>query len=64
MQAEKKVSDFLIDLKIPFNHKADVTVLESGGEIVWIVGYRINERYKVTSQTKHILVVESTVAAD
>ena len=64
MQAEKKVSDFLIDLKIPFNNKADVTVLESDGEIVWIVGYRINDRYKVTSQTQRVLVIESTVAAD
>ena len=59
MRAEKKVSDFLIDLKIPFNDKADITVLESGTEIVWIVGYRISDRYKVTSETQRILVIES-----
>jgi tRNA(Ile)-lysidine synthase len=58
MRQEKKLSDFLIDLKIPFNTKADITVLESAGEIVWVVGYRINERYKVTEDTKRILVIE------
>lgn len=58
MQQEKKLSDFLIDLKVPFNSKADITVLESGKDIVWVVGFRINERYKVTPDTKRILVVE------
>lgn len=57
MQQEKKLSDFLIDLKIPFNAKADITVLESAGEIVWVVGYRISERYKVTPDSKRILVI-------
>lgn len=58
MRADKKVSDFLIDLKIPFNSKADVTVLESGGEIVWVVGHRISDRYKVTSATRRIITIE------
>lgn len=58
MHVEKKLSDFLIDLKIPFNSKADVTVLESNGDIVWVVGYRIHERYKVTPDTQRVLVVQ------
>jgi len=58
MHTEKKVSDFLIDLKIPFNSKADVTVLESAGEIVWIVGHRISEHFKVTTESKRIIVIE------
>ena len=62
MRDEKKVSDFLIDLKIPFNSKADITVLESAGEILWVVGHRISERYKVTTETKHVLVVEQVPA--
>jgi tRNA(Ile)-lysidine synthase len=60
MQQEKKLSDFLIDLKTPFNAKADITVVESGGEIVWVVGYRISERYKVTPDTERILVIGET----
>jgi tRNA(Ile)-lysidine synthase len=58
MRQEKKLSDFLIDLKVPFNSKADITVVESAGDIVWVVGYRISERYKVTADTKRILVIE------
>jgi tRNA(Ile)-lysidine synthase len=58
MQQEKKLSDFLIDLKIPFHRKADVTVLESGGRIAWVVGLRISEHYKITPDTKRVLVIE------
>ncbi len=58
MAQDKKVSDFLIDLKIPFNSKADVTVLVSGRDIVWIVGLRISDRYKVTDATKRILLIK------
>jgi len=63
MRQEKKLSDFLIDLKVPFNTKADITVLESGRDIIWVVGYRISERYKVTPDTKRILVVEQKEAS-
>jgi tRNA(Ile)-lysidine synthase len=62
MAQEKKLSDFLIDLKIPFNSKADITVLESAGTIVWVVGLRISDRYKVTSDTKRVLVIEQKPA--
>ncbi len=58
MRSAKKVSDFLIDLKVPFNSKADITVIESAGEIVWIVGHRISDRFKVTANTRRVLVIE------
>jgi tRNA(Ile)-lysidine synthase len=64
MRSEKKVSDFLIDLKVPFNSKADITVLESGAEIVCIIGHRISDRYKVTPDTRHVLVIEPKSASD
>jgi len=64
MRSEKKVSDFLIDLKIPFNSKADVTVLQSGDDIVWIVGHRIDDRYRVTESTQRVLVIEPGEASD
>jgi tRNA(Ile)-lysidine synthase len=60
MSQEKKLSDFLIDLKMPFNEKADVTVIESAGNIVWVVGLRISERFKVNSGTRRILIIEQT----
>ncbi len=57
MSRHKKVSDFLIDEKVSRAAKHDVTVVESGGEIVWIVGFRISDRVKVTERTRQILVL-------
>jgi tRNA(Ile)-lysidine synthase len=55
---KKKVSDLLVDLKIPFSHKKAVKVLVSGESIVWIIGYRSDDRYKITEQTRDILEVK------
>jgi tRNA(Ile)-lysidine synthase len=49
---KKKLSDFMIDSKISLPAKDLVTVLESGGEIAWIVGYRIDDRFKITPETR------------
>jgi tRNA(Ile)-lysidine synthase len=51
MNHKKKLSDFLINQKISVTDKETLTVLESKNEIVWIVGYRIDERYKVDNST-------------
>lgn len=58
MYESKKISDYLIDIKMPLFDKESVTVLESGGEIVWLVGYRINDRFKVTTSTRSVLIIE------
>lgn len=50
----KKVSDFLIDSKIPRSLKSKVWVLESANDIVWLVGYRIDERYKAQQGATNI----------
>jgi len=54
MKGKKKVSDFLIDNKIPLHHKEKQLVVLSEENIVWLVGQRIDERYKTTSATKNI----------
>ena len=56
MNGYKKVSDFLIDQKYSLNDKEKVLVMESGNDIIWIVGVRIDDRYKITDQTKRIWV--------
>jgi len=58
MQNFKKVSDFLIDLKIPLIQKKTVKVLCSGGNICWIIGLRVDDRYKVTPGTKAVLHIK------
>ena len=55
MKGKKKLSDFMIDKKIPLNLKDDIRVVLSGEDIVWVVGERIDDRFKVTGQTKRIL---------
>lgn len=55
MENRKKLSDFLIDRKIPLADKNGISVLESGGEIIWVVGHRIDNRYKITPETKSVI---------
>lgn len=62
MEKRKKLSDFLIDEKIPVSEKQNITVLESGGELVWVVGYRIDNRFRLTKETTRALAF--TVTAD
>jgi tRNA(Ile)-lysidine synthase len=58
MQQRKKVSDFLIDLKVPLPEKEKVTVLESAKGIVWVVGYRIGDLFKITEHTSEVMKIE------
>ena len=53
----KKVQDFFSDKKLSRLEKEKVWILESGGEICWIVGWRQDERFKVTAGTVHCLMV-------
>lgn len=55
MNQRKKVSDLLIDEKVSRADKSRVTVLLSGGELVWVVGHRIDDRFKITDKTRHAL---------
>ena len=53
----KKLKDYMIDCKIPREERENLTLLADAGHILWIVGYRISQYYKVTSQTKTVLKV-------
>lgn len=52
MTHKKKLSDFMIDKKIPLNLKNRVMVITSSEDLVCVVGYRIDERYKLTKSTR------------
>ena len=58
MNRAKKLSDFFIDEKVPLNEKENIWILESKGEIVWVTTKRIDDRFKVTKNTKQILRIK------
>lgn len=56
MKSRKKVSDFFVDTKIPIYKKPFIPILETQrGEVVWVCGYRIDDRFKVTAETQRVL---------
>ena len=44
----------MINEKIPLNLKSSVCVLMSGNEVAWVVGYRVDDRYKLTNNTQQV----------
>lgn len=58
MKGRKKISDFLIDEKISLFEKENTFVLLSNNEIVWLVGHRISEMFKITDKTLNVLKLE------
>ena len=56
MVGHKKIKDLYIELKIPAGKRGLIPILLSADIPVWICGYRIDERFKITSKTKKILI--------
>ena len=57
LNGNKKLSDFLIDEKYPAILRGGVIVVESNGEIIWVVGMRTGEYCKVVKQTKSAVIM-------
>ena len=58
LSGRKKLSDFFTDEKIDRIEKDRIWLLTSGKDIVWVLGYRIDNRFKITPSTKKILRLE------
>ncbi len=53
----KKIKDYMITEKIPKIRRGQIPLLAEGDHVLWLVGYRISEYYKVDENTKRILQV-------
>ena len=59
MKGRKKLSDFFVGQKIPLRQKHRIPILVNGnGDIIWIAGWRLDDRFKVTSNTKKVYIFE------
>jgi tRNA(Ile)-lysidine synthase len=55
MEQMKKLSDFFVDQKVPVPEKERTWIMASGKKIVWIMGHRIDHRFRITPLTKRVL---------
>jgi tRNA(Ile)-lysidine synthase len=57
MNAMKKLSDFFVDQKFSLFDKENTWLLVSGNKIMWVIGKRIDHRFRVSSRTRRILEI-------
>ena len=55
MDQIKKLSDFFVDTKVPVPLKERTWIMASGNKIVWILGHRIDNRFRITPSTSRVL---------
>ena len=57
MTQKKKLSDYFIDQKFSIPQKEQCWILISEGKIVWIVGHRLDNRFRITENTKEVIEI-------
>ena len=59
MKKKKKLARFFIDRKLSRTDKEKVFVVEMNRKIIWVVGHRIDERFRITEQTRRVLRIRT-----
>jgi len=54
----KKLKEYFIDSKIPRENRDKIPLISCGNEIVWVIGYKISDKFKVTENTRNVLKIE------
>ncbi len=54
----KKLKEFFIDSKIPRDIRDETPVIAIGNEVIWVAGFKISDKFKVTENTKTVLKLE------
>jgi len=60
MKGMKKLQDFFTDLKVPADERRRVPIVATRAHPIWVVGYRIDDRVKVTARTRRLLRLSVT----
>jgi tRNA(Ile)-lysidine synthase len=58
MKGTKKLKDFFIDIKIPKEQRDSLPLITIDNTVLWVIGYRISEKYKVIKETKKIVYLK------
>ena len=54
----KTIKSFMIDEKIPKDEREKIPLVAEGSHVLWVIGYRTSEFYKITENTRTILEVQ------
>ena len=55
--SEKSLKDYFINEKIPKEERDKILLLADGNHIIWVIGYRISEYYKISADTKRVMEI-------
>ena len=64
MAGTVKLQDFFVDRKVPEPARDHVPLLVSGGEMAWVVGWRIAHPFRITPETRTALVLRATLESE